>query len=106
MALAVARREGPQPGCLDRCYRFFRSAEAATGLGAYLDKYQRVLLAGDDIDFTLRAAVVRLDDVIAVVPEELARQLFAHFPGIALFHRSCSAISLTGVNERRCSGQG
>ena len=61
-------------------------------------------MPGHDVDFTLGATVVVLDDGVATFPEELAGQSLTEGPRLSPLH--LPTMSRTGWKERRWMAQG
>ena len=67
----------------------------------HLNEDKKVIMLGDDINLTFRAAVVGLQDAEASLFKEFPSQLFSQSAGILALHFPRSNISLIGWNERR-----
>ena len=90
--------------CLfNRCNGLFRCPETGAGPGSNLGKYQDFLMPGYNIDFTVLAVEISLDDLVSMLFQILLRQLFAEITGLFPFH---SSRSLTGANDLLCTGEG
>ena len=86
MSLSVVVGSSYQPFLLGPGDRLFRAAKRKAGFGSYLNKDKIVFVFGDNINFTSRAAVVSLQDMIAPLFEKAPGQFFTQPADISAFH--------------------
>jgi len=96
--LLVIGTTGPHPLLLNRGNCLPWSAELQARLGSHLDKDQGIFLPGNNINFTVRTAVVGFQDAIAPLLQEISGQFFTQNTGVSSFH---SALDSRTPNYRQ-----
>ena len=88
VVFTVTGRHQPQPLLLDGRNRFFRTTELSASLRSHFNKHERIAVPCHDVNLTLGASVVGLNDLVTPPLQKFRSQFFPEDSGIPSAHPS------------------